>query len=119
MIQEVINEELLQQQRVKITLGHIFKKYAYTNDIQKMIYLILKYANVEFDYDRNIESPIERLKRYQSWWKKFIQCLNYAIQYLPNLLRRFCLFKICFIKNEIGNYQQFDLSKYFANFNTN
>ena len=66
MILEVNNEEAMQQKRVRITLGHIFKKYAYTNDIQKMIYLVLKYANIEFDYDRDIDPPISRLKKYQS-----------------------------------------------------
>ena len=70
MIPEVYNEKTMQQKRVRITLGHIFKKYAYTNDIQKMIYLVLKYANIEFDFDRDIKPPEIKLKIYQSLWKK-------------------------------------------------
>ena len=50
---------------LRLHLGTFFKKYAYTNDIQKMIYLVLKYANIEFDFDRDIDPPEIKLKIYQ------------------------------------------------------
>ena len=103
VIPEVVNEEAVQQKRIKVTLGHIFKKYAYTNDIQKMIYLVLKYANIEFDFDRDIKPPEIKLKIYQSLWKKFKQGFNYAILFLPNFLKGLAIFQICSIPNKIGN----------------
>ena len=61
MIPEAINEEAMQQIRVRITLWDNLKKFAFTNDIQKMFYLVLKYANIEFDFDRELDPP-KRIK---------------------------------------------------------
>ena len=103
MIPEVVNKEAVQQKQIKITLGHIFKDYAYTNDIQKMIYLVLKYANIKFDFDRDINPPNIKLKKYQKFWKIFKYGFKKSVLYLPNFLKDLNIFQICSIPNKIGN----------------
>ena len=112
MIPKGINEEAVQQKRIKVTLGHIFKKYAYTNDIQKMIYLVLKYANIEFDFDRDIDDTKVILKKYQKFWKTFKYGFKKAVLYLPNFLKGLGIFQICSIPNKIGSDWLSDFSKY-------
>ena len=48
----------------KITLKHAYKDYSYSNDIQKMMLYVMKYANIDFDYDRDIVLPKKELKNY-------------------------------------------------------
>lgn len=92
----------MQPKAFKVTLGHIFKPYAYTNDIQKMIYYVLKYADVEFDFDRDIDPPKRTYRLYQYCWKKTKEYSYKFVMWLPNKIKETGLYKFA-IENKIGN----------------
>ena len=86
----------------KITLVHHSNTYANSNDIQKMIYNILVYAHIEFDYILIFEGNTNK-DESKSRWKKFKKKFVEWIYYVPEAIKKTGWFKICSFKNEIGN----------------
>ena len=65
-----VKEDSEHKEFIKITLVHHSSSYANSNDIQKMIYNILEYAHIEFDYNLIFDGNTNKTES-KSRWKKF------------------------------------------------
>ena len=86
----------------KVTLVHHSNSYANSNDIQKMIYNILEYAHIEFDYNLIFDGNTNKTESKSKWnefKKKFVEW----IYYVPEAIKNVGWFKNFSFKNEIGN----------------
>ena len=106
----------------KITLVHQSNSFANSNDIQKMIYNILEYAQIEFDYNLIFDGSTNKTESKPKWkkfkdklvkWINLIYILNYILLILENKI-----FNANSIKLSLGRLIHTDWSKYFKTCNS-